>query len=115
MTEKIAGVVLTASVTRMKESWYVYDDFPQGTASANLEGITVPVIISSNREDACHLSPSEDSELIRERLINSPRVEVKYYSGGDVPQSKDCDALSRHGFLGLEGEVVNDIVSFIES
>jgi len=114
LTKKIAGIVLTASVTRMKESWYVYDDFPEGTASANLEDITVPVIISSNREDACNLSPSEDSELIRERLVNSPRVEVKYYSGGDVPQSKDCNALSRHGFLGLEDQVVSDIISFIE-
>jgi hypothetical protein len=115
LTKKVAGIVLTASVTRIKESWHVYDDFPQGTASANLEDITVPVIISSNREDACNLSPSEDSELIRKRLVNSPRVEVKYYSGGDVPQSKDCDALSRHGFLGLENEVVSDIISFIES
>lgn len=113
MPEAFQGVVLTASVTRVKPEWAVYDDFPQGTASVELAKISVPVVIASNREDGCNLSPSEDTELIRERLTNSPRVEVKYYSGGDTPRSKPCNALSRHGFLGLENQVVGDLVTFI--
>ena len=113
MPDAFHGVVLTSSVTRVKPEWAVYDEYPQGTASVKLGEISVPVVLVSNREDGCNLSPSEDTELIRERLINSPRVEVKYYSGGDTPRSKPCNALSRHGFLGLEDQVVGDLVTFI--
>jgi len=114
LSEKIDGIALTASVTRPREHYAVYDEFPEGTASTALSAITVPVIIVSNREDACDLSPSADSELIKNRLTNASRVEVKYFSGGSPPQSKPCNALSRHGFLGIEEEVVGQILSFIE-
>jgi hypothetical protein len=114
LSDKIDGIALTASVTRPRAQHAVYNEFPEGTASTELSAITVPVIIASNREDACDLSPSEDSELIRNRLVNSPRVEVHYFTGGSPPQSKPCNALSRHGFLGIEEEVVGEILSFIE-
>ncbi len=114
LSERIDGIVLTASVTRPREHYAVYDEFPEGTASTELAAITIPVIIASNREDACDLSPSADSELIKNRLTNAPRVEVRYFTGGSPPQSKPCNALSRHGFLGIEEEVVGQILSFIE-
>jgi len=39
---------------------------------------------------------------------------VKSFSGGSAPESKPCRAMSYHGFLGLEDEVVNYISNFIE-
>lgn len=72
LSDQISGIVLTANVTRVPKKYRVYEEFPQGTASTKLSAITVPVVIASNREDACKLSPSEDSELIRKRLVNSP-------------------------------------------
>lgn len=115
LSDQIAGVVLTASVTRFPErASSIKEFYPEGTASTELSNVTVPVLIASNREDACELSPSQDSELIKERLINSPRVDVAYFTGGSPPQSKPCNALSRHGFLGIEEEVVGKILSFID-
>lgn len=114
LSNKIAGIALTASVTRVPTKFPVYEQYPEGTASTNLSAITVPVLVASNREDACKLSPSGDSELIKERLTSSPRVKIEYFTGGSPPQSKPCNALSRHGFLGIEDDVVGKILSFIE-
>lgn len=115
VSDQISGIILTASVTRVPSNYAVYSDFPEGTASTNLSALKVPVLIVSNTEDACNLSPSADSELIKSRLINSPRVEVMYFSGGDTPRSDPCNALSRHGFLGIENDVVASILKFVNT
>lgn len=110
---EMSGILLTASVTRVPSDYAVYADFPQGTASANLAAVKVPVLVLSNSEDTCYLSPSADSEIVRSRLNNSPRIEVKYLSGGDPPRSEPCDALSRHGFLGIEADAVDAMMKFM--
>lgn len=115
VSDQISGIVLTASVTQVPSNYAVYSSFPEGTASANLSALKIPVLIVSNSEDACNLSPSSGSELIKARLTNSPRVAVKYFSGGDPPRSEPCNALSRHGFLGIENEVVESIVGFVNA
>ncbi len=37
------------------------------------------------------------------------------FSGGDEPGAKPCKALSAHGFLGIEKEVVAAIAAFVKS
>lgn len=115
VSDQISGIVLTASVTQVPSNYAVYSSFPEGTASTNLSAVKIPVLIVSNTEDACNLSPSTDSELIKTRLTNSPRAVVKYFSGGDPPRSEPCNALSRHGFLGIENEVVESILGFVNA
>ena len=115
VSDQISGIILTASVTQVPSHYAVYSGFPEGTASTNLSALKIPVLIVSNTEDACNLSPSADSELIKNRLTNSPRVEVKYFSGGDTPRSDPCNALSRHGFLGIENDVVASILGFVNT
>jgi len=115
VSDQISGIILTASVTQVPPHYAVHSGFPEGTASTNLSALKIPVLIVSNTEDACNLSPSSGSELIKNRLINSPRVDVKYFSGGDNPRSDPCDALSRHGFLGIENEVVESILKFVNT
>lgn len=115
LSDQISGIILTASVTRVPSHYAVYSGFPEGTASTNLSALKIPVLIVSNNEDACNLSPSADSELIKNRLTNSPRVEIKYFSGGDTPRSDPCNALSRHGFLGIENDVVASILEFVDA
>lgn len=115
LSDQISGVILTASVTHVPQHFAVYGEFPNGTASTNLSAVKVPVLIVSNTEDACDKSPSSGSELIKSKLTNSPRVEVKYFSGGDNPRSDACDALSRHGFLGIENDVVASMLKFINT
>jgi hypothetical protein len=112
VSDQVSGIILTASVTQVPPNYAVYADFPKGTASTNLSTLRIPALIVSNTEDACALSPPTDSELIKNRLTNSLRVEVKYFSGGDTPRSDPCDALSRHGFLGIESDVVASILGF---
>lgn len=111
--DAVDRIILTASVTGIPNNYGVHANFPHGTASANLHAIKVPVLVLSNSEDACNLSPSGDSEIIRSGLSNAARVEVKYLSGGDPPRSDPCNALSRHGFLGVEAEAVDSMLGFM--
>lgn len=115
LADQISGIVLTASVTRVPSNYAVYSRFPDGTASTNLSALRIPVLIISNTDDGCNLSPSADSEIIKSKLADSPRVEVKLFSGGDTPRSEPCDALSRHGFLGIENAVVASILEFVDA
>lgn len=115
LSDQITGLILTASVTQVPQNFAVYREFPNGTASTNLAAVKVPVLIVSNTEDACDKSPSSGSELIKSKLTSSPRVEVKYFSGGDTPRAEACEALSRHGFLGIENDVVTSILKFVNT
>ena len=69
----------------------------------------------ANIDDGCEKTPSEGAEEIASMLTASKNVEVKMFSGGDAPISKPCNALSYHGFLGIEDDVVNYISGFIKS
>ena len=48
-------------------------------------------------------------------VLNTLDVEVVLFEGGDPPESDPCQALSEHGFLGIEKRVVNTIAEFIKS
>ena len=48
-------------------------------------------------------------------MVNARIVELKYFKGGDAPQSRPCKALSQHGFYGIESQVVDAIARFITS
>lgn len=47
-------------------------------------------------------------------MSNSPRKKVLIVEGGDPPKSDPCEALSQHGFLGIEKQVVAAIADFIK-
>lgn len=115
LSDQISGIILTASVTRVPSNYAVYSAFPEGTASTNLSTLKIPALVITNSEDACNLSPPGDTELIKNRLTASPRVATKYFSGGDSPRSGPCDALSRHGFLGIENDVIDEMLKFISA
>jgi len=53
---------------------------------------------------------------IKRKAYNSSRVEVKLFTGGDEPiSSNPCQARTYHGYLGIEGQVVDLIIGFIGS
>lgn len=110
---QISGVVFSASVTQVPSHYLVYEKYPQGVVSTDLQSIKVPALVISHKDDGCNLSPAGDAEAIRSKLTSSPRVEVRYVSGGSTPRSAPCDALSPHGFLGIEDQVVNEMLRFI--
>jgi pimeloyl-ACP methyl ester carboxylesterase len=101
----IRGVVISSAVTRANQHDAVFD--------VALAAVKVPVLIQVNRDDACRATPPADAIRIKAALTSAPRVEVLEYSGGDPPRSGPCEAFARHGFLGIEDQVVNGAANWI--
>jgi pimeloyl-ACP methyl ester carboxylesterase len=102
-----AGVVLTSSMTEENRKGIPVKDMA-------LEKITIPVLIVAHQGDKCGVTLPLGSEDIRDKLVNSNKVEVKYFKGGYEPKSRLCGALSPHGYYGIEKEVVAYISFFIK-
>jgi pimeloyl-ACP methyl ester carboxylesterase len=106
---EIAGLVLTSTLTRpgprpeLKET--VFD--------ANLQAIVVPTLIVANNDDRCILTPPSDVPKLKAALTHAKVVAVVTVSGGAPPKSQPCDALSPHGFYGIEAQVVDEIATWI--
>lgn len=49
-----------------------------------------------------------------ERFSHAPRKELIAVSGGDPPRSDPCEAFSRHGYIGIEDQVVDSIARWIK-
>lgn len=101
------GIVLTSSVTRPSKRVQnsVYDAGPSL--------VKVPTLIVHNREDGCIICPFSDVPDLLERFKNAPRKQLIAVQGGDLPKSEPCEALSRHGYLGIEDKVVAAIADWI--
>jgi len=99
----ISGLILTASVTAGNR---------ESLADVALEKIKVPTLLVHHRQDACHASPYDGARALLERL-GGPK-EMETISGGDPPQSNPCGSISHHGFLGVESQVVESIVGWIQ-
>lgn len=106
--EPIGGLVLTSSVTETSGKGLAVIAMP-------LDRITVPTLITAHRADGCSESPPEGAEAIRKLLNKAALVDVRYFEGGDPPRSKPCEALSQHGYLGIEKNVVDAIAEFIKA
>jgi hypothetical protein len=113
--EGIYGLVLTSTLTRFGKKFPMYSSHPKGVLDMELLKITFPTLIVSHKEDKCRLTPASDAPELKAALVSSPKVEVMYFTGGRRPKSKPCQALSAHGFYGIEDQVVTAIADFIKS
>jgi hypothetical protein len=103
-------LVLTSSVTR-----------PGGNPSNQnllddvmLESVNVSSHVVAHKNDGCFVTPPSDVTILESRLsIGSPKVKVKTFTGGTTTLSDECNALSAHGFFGIEPRVVRDIGKWI--
>ena len=107
LTAKVAGLVLSSSVTRQ---------YPGGETvfDTNLATITVPVLIVANQNDACPVTPPGDAPRIAAALTRSPRKEVVYVQSDQI-RSSVCEAFAPHGFLGIETAVVHRVGDWIRA
>lgn len=106
--KKINGLVLTSSMA-------VENDKGIPVTGMALHRITVPTLVVANKDDECRFTPPSGAKEIASLLVNSPRAEVIYFSGGDEPVSKNpCRALTYHGFLGIEEQVVSAIAGWMK-
>ena len=96
----VGGVVLTSSV------WM------RGMPLVAAERIKVPVMIVHNRDDGCSESPFDGVEPFRARLTAAPSVKFVPVSGGSS-RSEPCQAMSPHGYLGIEDQAVGPIVAWM--
>jgi pimeloyl-ACP methyl ester carboxylesterase len=113
--DHIDGLVLTSTITRTRPHWKLAQTHSDGVASLPLEEITLPTLIVSHADDSCDITPAAGASKLRKRLENAKPVEVVLLSGGETTESEPCEAMSRHGFLGVEGEAVDAIATFIKA
>ncbi len=101
------GLVLTSSMT-------VGDGKGQAVTDFNLSAIKIPTLITHHEKDGCGKTRPEDVDEIKNGLTHAPLAEIKVFSGGRE-RSKPCKAMSYHGYLGIEDEVVDAIANFVLS
>jgi hypothetical protein len=111
----VDGLVLTSTITRAKPDWIIADTHPDGVASMALEEVSAPTLILAHRHDRCDVTPAADTTKLRRRLRSAHPVAVRLLEGGDTPRSSACEALSEHGFLGIEDTAVGAIAEFIRA
>ena len=110
MPEGLAGIVLTASVTR-----YNRGRDKDRVNSAKLDNIRVPVLLAHHKDDACDVTQFEDLAELAKAFTNSPKVEIKGYSGGGNYRGSECGARTAHGFRGIEKQVVRETARWIHA
>lgn len=113
--KNIDGVVLTSTITRAKPNWNIAQSHANGVASMRLAAITVPTLIVSHKRDGCDITPAADAPKLTKALSKSRKVDVVLLEGGSSPRSEPCQAMSQHGFIGIESQAVDRIAHFIKA
>jgi dienelactone hydrolase len=97
----IGGVILTA----------VYP--PADLGSIDFAEIDDPVLIVHHVYDQCRITPFQGAIELKQRLTESPKVDLVGVAGGIPSASGPCDALSNHGFYGLEQPVIRVMTDWL--
>jgi pimeloyl-ACP methyl ester carboxylesterase len=111
--EEIHGFVLASASTNPSVEDTSGFPYPNGILDMDLDSIVVPTLIVAHEDDKCPGTPPTGAPLIQNELINSTHVEVKYFTGGNEPESRACGPLSPHTFYGIDTEVVATFTDFI--
>jgi hypothetical protein len=96
----VDGVALTATL-------FLAASRRPGLSGFDFSTIPTPVLLVHHVNDGCTYTPYSSAKRLADRF---PLVSV---SGGSPPQSKPCEAMSEHGFLGKEAETVDAIAKWI--
>jgi hypothetical protein len=103
--ERIAGVVLTASMFR--QTGRNSKEPGIGLSRFDFSTIKAPLLFAHHVGDQCSATPYSDAARLSEKY---PLITVWR---GTPPQSGPCEAFSQHGFLGKESETVEQIVNWM--
>jgi hypothetical protein len=99
---RIAGVVLTSSV------------WTGGMGIVPISTLRVPVLIVHNRDDGCRSSPFAEAAPAFATLTAAPARQLIAVAGGSL-RGSPCEALSPHGYYGIEDQVVPPIIAWIKA
>ncbi len=110
ITQGVAGLALTSSVTVLNTSG-------PGVLSMNLGAIQVPTFVLHHDQDGCSSSPPGNAPNVLAALTAAAVKSLVYLTGGTppAPGAGACDALTPHGFYGIESQAVDAIAGFIKS
>ncbi len=102
----VSGLILTESVSRVGKSG-------ETVFSAKPENVRVPLLIVANRSDRCNVAPPGDAPRIAAAMGHSPKVQVRFVSGGINRSRHACGSLSPHGYYGIETRIVDLVARWI--
>lgn len=105
LEDEVAGIVLTSSPFVASGRRSVHGD--SNLSDFDLRSIRARFLITHHRDDRCGICPYSEAQRRAERF---PFISV---NGGQPPQSDPCQALSAHGYLGKEEDVVDAIVKWM--
>ena len=103
------GVVQTASITRTSRN------NAYSALQAPIGGYTGAVYVASHQDDACQITPSADTPQLLAAFSGARPNAMRIFTGGLPPRSDPCQAMSAHGFLGIEAEVMAAIAAFVRA
>ncbi len=104
---RVDGAVLTSSMSVRHRKGFSVFEFP-------LDTVRAPVLVVGHKDDECPYSPGSQTERIAEAFSASARKKALLFEGGDSPRSEPCEALARHGFVGIEKTVAAAIADFVK-
>jgi dienelactone hydrolase len=104
----IAGVALTSSVTRKGDRGQI------SVYETPVDKIVQPALVMWHLHDACNETPPADAGKLAQSLTASAKVTVKTLDGGAPPKSAACNALSAHGYYGIEDQAAEAILAWID-
>jgi hypothetical protein len=96
----VDGVVLTATV-------FLASRRRPGLSGFDFSSIPAPLLFVHHVDDGCGTTPYSGARRLADRF---PVIAV---SGGLPPQSKPCEPMSAHGFLGREADTVEAIAKWM--
>jgi hypothetical protein len=100
------GVVFTSSVTQQTR-------LNGSVFNVSLANYSGPALVASHEGDGCRATPAADAPRLLAALSSAQPKKVQIFSGGQPPRGDPCEAFSQHGFIGIEGQVMNAIADFI--
>jgi dienelactone hydrolase len=80
------------------------------------DALALPMLVVHHRKDGCeHTQPSDVEPFKAWYEKNGRKLDVIWMDGGLPAKSGPCNALSPHGFYGLDNEVVGRITGWIKA
>jgi dienelactone hydrolase len=98
------GLVLTATI--------LSDPRGRPVPAMPLQKITVPVLVVHHERDGCKHCAYSDIPGVMDKLGAASRKELISFKGGNNV-GDPCEAMSYHGFNGLESQVVTRIAQWV--
>jgi hypothetical protein len=102
---RLAGVVLTSSITAFK--------LPGAVPTQRLGEVRLPVLVLHHEKDACPSCAPHEVSWIVSGLTQAPVKKLLWASGGEGARGDPCEAFHWHGYVGMEAQAVQWIASWV--